>query len=291
MTYDVFIDGEYITIPRITSIISSLQCEYRSKLHYVNSGEKTPSIASISSLIGTIVHHKIEMDLSGKDKKLKLKPHEEKLLLKVERDLDFLDFFNSKIRNSYNNYEKFKERVSFEPILVEQKMIYLHKENGIIIPNKSYKGTVDLICTIYPEESTLPKSLRFETPFTTILDWKSGVGGSVPKLRSAQIEGYYELFQNSGTYEKIKDRIKYPFLLENNNLAGLVVSLGGKRYDIRSYECSGYFFKALEIFSSNDKKKVKNILKNTEWKSGNQCVFCSYRDGRKCPIFQLETLT
>lgn len=301
----VYVDGEtYQIIPRMTEIISSLECEAKASLHPVHSGDtKVKSVSNYVALAGTLGHHRIEneirtsyMDLPALP--LELSPGDQELYNSLMENEDAIEWVNSYVNNAYNNFLDFVS--DFNPLFLvpEVSMVYIHEEDGEIIPAKSCKGTVDLICELDPEYMS-DKALSIiplDKPATVVLDWKTGLA----KLDSHQyqLEGYKWLLHVSGKWEELVENgtIMHPFATLKQQTGreypvALCVRLGGKKsYMADAYRLdTGKFHEARNLFLEPEPIVRARHPKwgIREFREGYHCVFCPYRDN-KCPIFNVR---
>ena len=293
-------EGAKILIPRMTEIISVLECEARSALHPVNSkAHSWKSVSNYVALAGTLGHLKVEnfirelIDFPTEE--MNLSEADQKLYDEIQSNPKSKDWLQEYIDTAFNNYLEFHE--DFQPTYLhpEITMIYLHDENGAIEPKKSIKGTIDLICELDPEKMSKKalKIVPIEEKSTILLDWKTGMA----KLSGHhyQLEGYRWLIRASGTLAKLisKGTVQRPFAKVDGVELALCVRLGGSfGYMADAYKMnSGKFDEAREIFANPSLlvKTQNEKYGDRYFREGYHCVFCPYRDAG-CPIFNVQTV-
>lgn len=295
-------DGDYHLIPRITEIVSVMDCEKKASLHPVHTGRSNYyEMSTYVALKGTLVHHKIEnyirQKLQMQPLMLDLSPGDREMYNEVLSDPDKTAWINGQIEIGWENFLKFER--DFKPyyLVPEQSMIYVARNSdGSIDHKSSAKGTVDLICEIDPERMSEKayKILPIDQRSTVILDWKSG--RSKVDSHHTQLEGYHWLIGVTGTWDELVEdgTVMYP-MAHITNATGrsypisMCVLLGGKSYSAHVYDMTeGKFEEARKLFF--DPKPI--VLSRTKWtdtiyRESYGCNFCVYRDNG-CDIFSIK---
>ena len=288
----------------MTEIISLIECEARGALHPVNSKATSwKSVSNYVALAGTLGHLKVEnyirqiMDLPQEE--MRLNSSDRKLYDAIMADAKQRDWLIEYMDTAFKNYMEFHEDFQPKYLHPEITMVYVHEEDGEIVPNRSVKGTVDLICELDPEKMS-PKALRImpiKEVSTVLLDWKTGMA----KLTGHhyQLEGYRWLLRVSGTLSRLisEGTITKPFAKLNSEPyqaeLALCVRLGGSfGYMADAYALdTGKFQEAREMFA-NPRMIVRTQNEkygDRYFREGYHCVFCPYRDAG-CPIFHVKTI-
>ena len=284
----------------MTEIISVLECEQKANNHPVHTGKtKWKQMSTFVALKGTMLHHKIENHerekLDMQPIPLELTAGDRQLYNQVMADPEALKWINGEIRRGWDNFLQWERDFKPTYLVPEQTMVYAHYEGGRLIPKKSAKGTVDLICEIDPDEMTEKAYTMFplDDISTVMLDWKSGSSKQV--VHHAQLEGYHWMLGVTGKLEELirQGLIRRPFAHMTNMTGrsypvGLCVLLGGKYYKAIPYDLTeGLFTKAREMFL-DPQPIVRSVIRwnNKEFREGYHCVFCTYRDDG-CQIFNV----
>ena len=297
----VFIErGQYELIPRMTEIISVLECEQKANLHPVHTGSKTwKAMSNYVALKGTLVHHKVENHeretIDMQPIPLELTAGDRQLYNEILGNKEALNWINTEIERCWQNFLQWEKDFRPTYLVPGQSMVYAHYEGDKLIHKKSAKGTVDLICEIDPEQMSDKAFDMFpiDDISTVMLDWKSG--SSKQPIHHAQLEGYHWLLNVTGKWEEMARQgiIKHEFAHMTTETGrsypvGLCILLGGKKYKAIPYDLTeGLFVKAREMFL-DPQPIVRSVIRwnNKEFREGYHCVFCTYRDDG-CHIFNV----
>lgn len=288
----------YDLIPRVTEITSSLECENKAYEHPVHTGKKKWMTQSNSvSLKGTLVHQDIEdwirSEFEFEPVRHELTGGDKILLARFMEDTNKLRWLQESREKAMVNFKLWFGHFDPEPLLLEQTMVYLHEENGKVIPKKSCKGTVDFIGVFYPDTMTdiALEILPIQSPYVVIVDWKSGVARM--KGYETQIQAYHWLYNKLGISAKLPTHAKKIPLADfgSTTLFGSNVRADGtvnwKTYMKIYHNISQYtlWLKARQIFF-DPQPIVRNHLEahRSDWREGYGCVFCMLRE-KNCPIF------
>ena len=296
-----YIDQQtYTIIPRMTEVISVLDCEMKGYLHPVNQNKKEwKEMSTYVALKGTLLHHRIEnfcrqkIGLPPVD--LELSSGDQKMYNEVMKLPHVLNWMNAENEKGWKNFIKFWEDFQPEVISPEETLVYFHIENGELVPKKSLKGTVDLLAVLDPDKMSdkAKKILPLVRKSTILIDWKSG--STAMELHKVQLTGYHWMMKNTGRWDELIDlnMIKHEYahirLNGKENPVAICLLLGGKEYKAKVYNLNNDMFdEARKIFFQPRPLVLSRLRFYNEFnRESYGCVFCTYRDNG-CAAFKIE---